>query len=110
MGGQLAHGRGPVRFQLDLDRGPGWWGRPLLVQVLRPGRPLPVVAESVEVRVPRPDQPALGFDVGIDAEEGSWVVLRVTDPAEPADPRSVGEFRAAGDAVAYTSPFWLEGP
>jgi hypothetical protein len=110
MGGQLAHGRGPVRFQLDLDRGPGWWGRPLLVQVLRPGRPLPVVAESVEVRVPRPDQPALGFDVGIDAEEGSWVVLRVTDPAEPADPRSVGEFRAAGDAVAYTSPFYLVPP
>jgi len=107
MGGLLAHGRGPVRFQLDVDRGPRWWGRRLLVQVLRPGRPMPVVAESVEVRVPRPDQPALAFDVGVDAEDGSWVVLRVTDPAGPADPRARGEFVAAGDAVAYTSPFYL---
>jgi len=107
MGGLLAHSRGPVRFQLDVDRGPSWWGRRLLVQVLRPGRPMPVVAESVEVRVPRPDQPLLAFDIGVDAADGSWVVLRVTDPAEPGDARARGEFRAAGDAVAYTSPFYL---
>jgi len=107
MGGLLAHSRGPVRFQLDVDRGPSWWGRRLLVQVLRPGRPMPVVAESVEVRVPRPDQPLLAFDVGVDAADGSWAVLRVTDPAGPGDARARGEFRAAGDAVAYTSPFYL---
>lgn len=107
MGGLLAHWRGPVRFQLDVDRGPSWWGRPLLVQVLRPGWPMPVVTESVEVKVPRPDQLPLTFDVRVDAADGSWVVLRVTDPAEPADPRARGEFLAAGDAVAYTSPFYL---
>ena len=38
---------------------------------------------------------------------GAWVVLRVTDPAEPGDARAWGEFQAAGDAVAYTSPFYL---
>jgi hypothetical protein len=110
MGGTLAHRGGPVRFEVELDRGPGWWGRPLLVQVLRPGRPLPRVAAAVEFRVARPGRPALGFDVDLDPADGAWAVLRITDPAALADPRAPAGWRDAGRAVAYASPFWLAPP
>jgi hypothetical protein len=41
--------------------------------------------------------------------EGDWVVLRVTDPARPADPRAgaLPGYRSAGRAVAYLSPFFI---
>jgi hypothetical protein len=110
MGGALAHRGGPVRFQVELDRGPGWWGRALLVQVLRPGRPLPHVAAAVEFRVAWPGRPPLRFDVDLDPADGAWAVLRVTDPAAPADPRAPAGWRDAGRAVAYASPFWLTPP
>ena len=31
------------------------------------------------------------WDLELDPADGDWVVLRVTDPAEPADPRAAGE-------------------
>jgi hypothetical protein len=36
-------------------------------------------------------------------------VLRVTDLAGPADPRATSEWAGLGRAVAYSSPFWLDG-
>jgi hypothetical protein len=112
MGGEGAHAPGPALVQLDLDRGEAWWGRRLNVQVLRPGRGrrLPVLAAAVDVRLPGPTEPVIAFEVGLDPAEGDWVVLRVSDPSEPADPRATGEYAGLGRGIAYTSPFWLVPP
>jgi hypothetical protein len=107
MGGSVPHRGGRARVTLDLDRA-GWTGRELGVQVLRPGKGLPTLAAAVDVRVPGPDEPLVEFEVDLDPAEGAWVVLRVTDPAGPADPRATDEWAGLGRAVAYSSPFWLD--
>jgi hypothetical protein len=107
MGGVAAHRGGPARIQVDLDRGEQWWGRRLNVQVLRPGRRLPVIATAVQVRVPGPEEPPVAFEVDLDPEEGSWLVLRITDPSDPPDPRAPADYALLGRAIAYPSPFWL---
>jgi hypothetical protein len=107
MGGTVPHRGGPARVTLDLDRA-GWTGRQLGVQVLRPGTGMPTLAASVDVRVPGPDEPVIAFEVDLDPADGTWVVLRVTDPAGPEDPRAEGEWAGLGRAVAYSSPFWLD--
>ena len=38
---------------------------------------------------------------------GSWLVLRVSDPFEPADGRADTQWQGFGNAVAYTSPWFL---
>jgi hypothetical protein len=106
MGGGVPHRGGPARVTMDLDRA-GWTGRPLGVQVLRTGPGLPTLAAAVEVRVPGPAEPLVAFDVDLDPAEGNWVVLRVTDPAAPADHPATGEWARLGRGVAYSSPFWL---
>lgn len=110
MGTTLAHAAGPVLVEVDLDRGAAWWGRRLNVQVLRPvtGRGLPTLAAAREVRLPGPDEPVIAFEIDLDPAEGDWLVLRVSDPSEPADPRATGEYARLGRGIAYTSPFWLE--
>lgn len=110
MGGPVAHRRGPVRVQVDLDRGEQWWGRPLNVQVLRPGRRLPNLAAALDVRLPSPDEPVIAFEVDLDPDEGDWLVLRISDPARPADPGAVGDYAPLGRGIAYTSPVWLTPP
>jgi hypothetical protein len=110
MGTALAHAAGPALVQVDLDRGEAWWDRPLNLQVLRPGRPLPALAATLEVCPPRPDDPVIAFEVDLDPAEGSWVVLRLSDPSQPADPRAPLEYARLGRAIAYSSPFWLEPP
>jgi hypothetical protein len=110
MGTALPHAGGGVRVEIDVDRGAAWWGRPMSVQALRPGRPLPSLAAEVEVRLPHPDEPVLAFELDLDPAEGSWMVLRVSDPSEPPDPRAPAEYARLGRAVAYTSPFWLDRP
>ncbi|HYT25967.1 MAG TPA: CehA/McbA family metallohydrolase [Actinomycetota bacterium] len=109
MGGTVPHARGPARFEVDLDRGEAWWGRPLNVQVLRPGPLLPTLAATVDVKLPTPEEPVVAFETTLDRAEGAWVVLRVTDPAEPPDRRAQDEWATLGRAIAYSSPFWL-GP
>jgi hypothetical protein len=108
MGTSAVHAAGPARLEVDLDRGEAWWGRPLSVQVLRPGRLVPTLGMVADVRLPGPDEPVIAFEVDLDPAEGDWVVLRVSDPSEPADPRATGEYARLGRAIAYTSPFWLE--
>jgi Protein of unknown function (DUF3604) len=107
MGTAVTHPGGPVRLEVDLDRGEDWWGRRLNLQVLRPGERLPAVAAALDVTLPGPDEPVLSLELDLDPAEGDWVVLRVTDSAEPADPRATGEWARLGRALAYTSPFWL---
>jgi hypothetical protein len=108
MGATLEHHAGPALVQIDLDRGEGWWGRRLNVQVLRPGPRLPTLAAAVEVCLPRPDEPVVTFEVDLDPADGDWVVLRVSDPGEPADQRATGQYARLGRGIAYTSPFWLD--
>jgi hypothetical protein len=110
MGTAVAHSRGPARIQVDLDRGESWWGRRLNVQVLRPGPRLPALAAAIDVRLPSPDEPVIAFEVDLDPGEGDWVVLRVSDPSQPADPRATGQYAQLGRGIAYTSPFWLTPP
>jgi hypothetical protein len=107
MGTDLAHTRGAVLVEVDLDRGSAWRGRRLGVQVLRPGRPAPTLAIAVEVSLPTPDEPVVSFEVDLDRADGAWVVLRVTDPSQPADPRSPREYATLGRGIAYASPWWL---
>ncbi len=110
MGSELAHGSGPVTFKLDIDRGRQWWGRRLNVQVLQSGTHMPEIIANHEIRVPTGGQPVVAFTTPVDAINGGWVVLRVTDPSEPADERATGSFASLGNAVAYASPFFLVPP
>jgi hypothetical protein len=107
MGTALAHARGSVLVELDLDRGEAWRGRRLNVQILRPGRPVPTLAAAVDVVLPGPDEPVIAFEVDLDRADGDWVVLRVSDPGEPADPRAPAGYAGLGRGIAYASPWWL---
>ena len=54
MGTAVAHPGGPVRIEVDLDRGEAWQGRRLSLQVLRPGDRLPALAATLEVALAGP--------------------------------------------------------
>jgi len=110
MGTAVAHPGGPVRIEVDLDRGQAWEGRRLGLQVLRPSERLPAQAAALEVDLPGPTGPLISLELDLDPADGDWVVLRVTDPAEPPDPRAPGEWARLGRAIAYSSPFWLQRP
>ena len=110
MGTAVAHPGGPVRVEVDLDRGQAWRGRRLGVQLLRPGERLPTLAATLEVALPGPDEPVASLELDLDPAGGDWLVVRVTDPADPPDPRATGEWARLGRAIAYTSPFWLSRP
>jgi hypothetical protein len=115
MGGTVPLPRArPLRVDVDLDGGAAWRGRRLNVQVLRPastsgGAPgrLPALAAAVEVPVPSPEEPVVSFQVDVDPADGPWLVLRVSDPSRPADPRARGPWAELGYGLAYASPFWL---
>jgi hypothetical protein len=42
--------------------------------------------------------------------DGSWLVLRISHPATAADGRADATWNSFGNAIAYTSPFFLTGP
>jgi hypothetical protein len=109
MGGTVAVARArPVRVQVDLDAGAAWRGRRLSVQGLRTGRRMPTLAAAVEVTLPSPAEPVVSFEVPVEEAGGPWLVLRVSDPAQPADPRATGPWAELGRGLAYASPFWLD--
>ncbi|MDX1620134.1 MAG: hypothetical protein R3320_04030 [Nitriliruptorales bacterium] len=108
MGQALPHRGGQVIFELDIERGDAWVGKRLKVQVLISGPHLPVIADEVDITVPDPDAAALRIATAIDPDDTSWVVLRITDPERPADSRATSTYAAAGGAIAYASPFYLE--
>jgi hypothetical protein len=111
MGGTLTHDAGDMTFALDIDKGTDWTHHALRVQVLQTGNPLPSVVFEHDIVVPAADEPAITFTAPISRANGEWVVLRVTDPAGPADGRAPdGPYRAAGRGVAYASPFFLSAP
>ncbi|WP_127499933.1 CehA/McbA family metallohydrolase [Actinoplanes solisilvae] len=103
MGSSLPLAKGDVRFAVDLDRGPEWAGKPLRLQVLRPGSRAPQVADVIETTAGVTTE----FTVPLDLADGSWVVIRVSDPAQAnASPGPAGH--PCNDwGVAYSSPWWL---
>jgi hypothetical protein len=107
MGQALKHSRGAVTFRIDVDRRREWWGKPLNVQVLMAGDVMPTVVHSQDIRVPSRRQRVPSFTCNIDAEDGRWIALRITDPSEPADDRADSTWASFGNAVAYASPFFL---
>ncbi|MBW3665854.1 MAG: hypothetical protein KY469_22445, partial [Actinobacteria bacterium] len=52
MGSTLRHRRGQVRFLVDLDRGPAWYGKVVNIQVLMTGTPLPRLVDAFEHPLP----------------------------------------------------------
>lgn len=90
MGSRVRTGAGPVTFALDLAGGPEWTGRDLLVQVLRPGGGMPTIAHTEPFRPGSEYDDALRFTVGLSDYDGTWVVLRVTEPGAPPDGRATG--------------------
>ena len=107
MGSTLtARAKRPVTIRLDIDRGPQWVGKRLYVQVVGPGRTDPTLLDVVPIRVPRADQPVITFST---VPNGSWLFLRITDPARPCDPLGQAPFEDAtyGGACAYASPWFL---
>lgn len=97
-----------VRVEVDIDRGEAWRGRRLHLQLLRSGGRMPDLLAVEDLVVPGPDEPLPSIDVEVDPAKTPWLVLRVTDPSQPADPRATGPWAEAGAAVAYASPWWLE--
>lgn len=104
MGGVLTSGGGLVHFTVDLERDAEWLGRPLAVQVLRPGTEAPEVVDVVPFSVGEPVE----LDVPVDAADGDWVVLRVSDPTRPNGTPGPPGHPCNDLAIAYTSPWWLE--
>ena len=45
--------------------------------------------------------------VPIDAADGAWVLLRLTDPMCAADVRAPSSYATSGAAIAYAAPFFL---
>ena len=76
--------------------------------MLQTGKPLPRIIAQQSVTVPGPDAPVVTFSVPVDVEDGRWVILRICDPSVQADGRATGDYAAAGSAIAYAAPFFLE--
>ncbi|MGH3361658.1 MAG: CehA/McbA family metallohydrolase, partial [Nocardioides sp.] len=106
MGSVLPMTRGDVTITLDLARDDAWLGRPLALQVLRPGTDAPAVPLVHEYTV----GDLVSVTVPLDLADGDWVLLRVADPtqanATPGPPGHPGNDLG----IAYTSPWWLEAP
>jgi hypothetical protein len=107
MGSVVRHRKGPMRFTVDVDRGRPMVGKTLDVQVLMTGAPLPTVVHTQRIKVPASGQ-LVSFDAPVDIADGTWVVLRLTDPAAKPDGRASSAYTASGSAIAYAAPFFLQ--
>ena len=104
MGGTLGVASGDVEFTVDLDRGPDWEDKPLNIQVLRPGSDAPAVADVIETQAGRLTE----FTVPLNADDGDWVVLRISDPALANPSPGPADHPCNDWGVAYSSPWWLQ--
>jgi hypothetical protein len=107
MGGTLVHRRGPVRFEVDIARGREWRGKSLSAQVLAPGSLMPRMLTSQSFTVPNTENRLVALSVDVNVDEANWLLLRISDPALPPDPRATGQYASLGSAVVYASPFWI---
>ena len=110
MGGDVGPSQGPdrslVRFEVDVDRGPQWWGTPVEVQVLRPGTAFPEVVHVKSTTLRRDDEPVISFQVPLSKDDGDWVLLRVADPSQPNRQPGPAGHACNNLAFAYSSPWW----
>jgi hypothetical protein len=97
-----------VRFDIDVARGSAWRGKPLEAQILGPGNVLPRILTSQPFRVPDADDRLVTVTAEVNADEASWVLVRISDRSRPADPRASGPYASLGEAVVYSSPFWID--
>ena len=104
MGSVLRHTDGPVEFVLDVEGGPGWAGRKLQAQVLRPDLPAPAVVDVVEVCC----GDVTRFTVPMNIDEGHWTVLRIADPEAPNNTPGPANHPANNSAIAYASPWFFK--
>jgi hypothetical protein len=104
MGSVVRHDRGALRIDLDLARDASWIGRPLTAQVLRPGTDVPTVVHVEDFRV----GPVVSFRVPVDARDGDWMLLRISDPAEANGTPGPDGHPCNDLGIAYTSPWWFE--
>jgi hypothetical protein len=104
MGSAFAHTNGTVRFLVDVNRGPVWEGKPLRIQVLRPGTSAPTVVHVVDVL----SNTVADFTIPLNVADGNWVVLRISDPSLPNGSPGPAGHPCNDFGVAYTSPWWLQ--
>jgi hypothetical protein len=69
---------------------------------------MPAVVAQLDFAVPR--EKLVTWTARVDPAHGGWLVLRISDPARPADRRAAGfaDYRSAGRSIAYLSPFFLD--
>lgn len=104
MGGTIPVASGDIAFRVDVDRGAQWAGKPLRIQVLRPGTSVPTVVDVVDTT----SNTVTEFTVPLNVADGPWVVLRVSDPSEPNGTPGPSGHACNDYGVAYTSPWWLQ--
>lgn len=104
MGSVIPLASGTVRFLVDLNRGPVWDGKPLRIQVLRPGTSAPTVVNVIDTLA----NTIADFSVPLNVADGNWVVLRVSDPSLPNGTPGPAGHPCNDFGVAYTSPWWLQ--
>jgi hypothetical protein len=107
MGSTVAHRSGVLRLELDLDRGPGWGGKELVVQLVRPGEAEPILAEEFDITVGASGGGPIELAADVDANDGEWLFIRIVDPDREAPADVPSPWSDRGGAVAYTSPWWL---
>ena len=103
MGSAIGIDQGTLSIALDVDNGPGWSGRPLLAEVLRPGDGDPTLVATVPIASGTP----AAFDIPVDRAQGDWLFLRITDPTLAPHELSIEPYTSHGGAVAYASPWFL---
>ena len=108
MGEAARHRSGPLPVVVDIDMGPESWRNRVGLQVLRPGERVPVLAAAEEVRIPAAGEAPVCFAVDVDANDGEWLVVRVTDPEAAADAGTPPAYAGLGRSLAYASPIWLD--
>jgi hypothetical protein len=103
MGSALPSGSAPVTIALDIDRGPAWIDKTLVVEVVGPGSDGPQLLDAISVTVPSEGLPPPTFTAQPD---GAWMFLRIIDPERPTHPLARAPFEHGG-ACAYASPWFF---
>jgi len=94
----------PLVVCLNAGSGPVWAGKPLRIQVLRPGSAAPSVVAVVDTV----NGTIADFTVPLNAANGNWIVLRVSDPTVPSGTPGPSGHPCNDFGVAYTSPWWMQ--
>jgi len=97
---------GTAQIALDLDRGTGWVGKELVVEVIKPGESAATLADSHVVTVPAPESGPLELETDVSGDR--WMFLRITDPQRSPDANATGAHIENGGAVAYASPWFFD--